>query len=205
MQVRLAGRPTVDLLVVFAVVFLLQQVLALVSASLMAALFFLDAPVAREPWALVTSVYAHGSVSHLVSNTVGMVLFGLLVERVTTRWWFHLFFLTVGALSGATEIAWQQLLGADQPGVVGASGGVLGLLGYVVAGNAIADRTVGRLELDVREQVLVFGAIAVAITVVTMGPQVAVVGHFVGLVCGLVAGRLRLLHVRRPREPAPMH
>lgn len=198
MDLRLAGRPTVDLLVVFVVVFLVQSLIELVSAPLVASLFVLSAPLVDQPWAVVTSVYAHGDLSHLLSNAAGLVLFGLLVERVTTRWRFHAFFLTVGALSGTAEIAWQGFAGAGA-GVVGASGGVLGLLGYLVAGNTIADRTVGRLELGVREQVVLFGAIAVAITFVTMGPRVAVAGHFVGLVLGLLAGRMRLLHVQ-PRE-----
>ena len=196
MDLRLAGRPTIDLLVVFAVVFVFQWVLSLASVPLVTSLFVLSAPLLNEPWALVTSVYAHGSVSHMLSNAMGLVLFGLLVERVTTRWRFHVFFLTVGVASGAAEIFWQGFLGAGA-GVVGASGGVLGLLGYLLAGNAIADRTVGRLSLGVREQIVLFGAIAVAITYVTMGPDVAVVGHFVGLVLGLVAGRMQLLHVGR--------
>ncbi|PSP76154.1 rhomboid family intramembrane serine protease [Halobacteriales archaeon QS_1_68_20] len=202
MDVRPAGRPTVDLLVVFVAVYAFQWLLSILGAPLVASLFVLSAPLSTEPWALVTSVYAHGSISHLLSNAAGLVLFGLIVERVTTRGRFHLFFLTVGALSGVAEITWQGVVGSGA-GVVGASGGVLGLLGYVVAGNAIADRTVGRLELGVREQIVVFGAIAVAITFVTTGPQVAVVGHFVGLVLGLIAGRLRLLHAEPRSTEAP--
>ena len=194
MEVRLAGRPTIDTLLIILVVFAVQQLLAMVAPVLAASLFVLNQPMA-EPWALVGSVYAHSGPMHLLSNVIGLVLFGLVVERVTTRFRFHLFFLTVGALAGATEVFAQDLVGPTG-GVIGASGAVLGLLGYLITGNELADAAVGRLQLDPRQQALVFGVVAVAITFFTVGPNVAVVGHFAGLVMGLIAGRLKLLHVR---------
>ena len=202
MEVRLWGRPTVETLAVLLAVFAVQSLLGLLVPPLAAALFVLYDPAA-QPWALATSVYAHSGVGHLLSNAVGLVLFGLAVERVTTRWRFHAFFFTVGALSGLGQIGWSALVGTGG-GVVGASGAVLGLLGYLVGGNAVSEAAVGRLDLSVRQQAAVFGLVAVAVTWATAGPGVAVGGHFVGLGLGLVAGRLRLLHVDPdPGDPEP--
>jgi membrane associated rhomboid family serine protease len=197
MEIRLR-RPTLEALAVVLVLFVVQQALRLVAPAAAALLFTLSAPLA-QPWAVVTSVYAHGSVGHLASNAVGLLLFGLAVERVTTRWRFHAFFLVVGALSAVAEVAVQSLL-APGPvvGVLGASGAVLGLLGYLLAGNALSAAVVGRLSLDGRQQAVLFGAVAVLLTIATAGPRVAVVGHFTGLALGLAAGRLRLLHVSAP-------
>lgn len=186
-------RPTVETLAVLLSLFFLQRALALLAPALAASLFVLSAPLAR-PWTVATSVYTHASVGHLASNAVGVVLFGLAVERVTTRLRFHAFFLGAGALSGLAEVLVQSVLGPGTA-VVGASGAVLGLLGYLIAGNGISERMLGWLSLDARQQALLFGLVAVGLTVATMGPDIAVYGHFAGLVLGLAAGRLRLLHV----------
>jgi membrane associated rhomboid family serine protease len=194
MKLRLAGRPTIDTLLLFLLVFAAQQLLSFVSIAAVTSLFVLNQPV-EEPLAMLVSVYAHNGVMHLVSNAIGLVLFGLVVERVTSRFRFHLFFVAVGALSGVAEVYAQSAFGGPA-GVIGASGAVLGLLGYLITGNQLADAAVGRLRLSGKQQALIFGVVAVAITYVTVGPNVAVVGHFTGLVLGLLAGRLKLLHVR---------
>jgi membrane associated rhomboid family serine protease len=192
MEVRLRGRPTLETLALLVAVFAVQSLLRVLAPPLAAGLFVLYDPGA-QPWALATSVYAHGGPGHLLTNAVGLVLFGLAVERVTTRWRFHAFFLTVGALSGVGQVLWSAAFSTGG-GVLGASGAVLGLLGYLVGGNAVSEAAVGRLDLSVRQQAVVFGLVAVGVTWATAGPGVAVGGHFVGLALGLVAGRLRLLH-----------
>ena len=124
MKVRVAGRPTIDTLLLLLLVYAVQLVLNMLAPVVMVSLFVLSQPI-DQPWALVGSVYAHGSWTHLVSNAIGLVLFGLVVERVTTRFRFHLFFLAVGALSGAMDVFVQDFLG-NTGGVLGASGAVFG-------------------------------------------------------------------------------
>lgn len=192
MEVRL-WRPTTEVLAALVVVFAVQQALAVVDPPLVGTLFLLSEPLAR-PWTVATNVYAHAGIQHLLTNLVAVALFGLVVERVTTRARFHAFFLGVGALAGLSQVFVQSLL-RDAGGVVGASGAVLGLLGYLVAGNAFTAATVDWIGWTPRQQSLVFGAVAVVVTLSTRGPNVAVAGHFTGLALGLLAGRLRLLHV----------
>ena len=50
--------PTLELLVVIGAVFVLQQLVALVSQPIALGLFTLRAPILADPWALVISVYA---------------------------------------------------------------------------------------------------------------------------------------------------
>ena len=86
--------PTVVTLALVLAVFAGQQVAGLLGWR---GLFALSNPLLARPWTLVTSVYAHASVSHLVANALALALGGLLVERLTTRARFHAFFVTVGS------------------------------------------------------------------------------------------------------------
>jgi len=181
--------PTAATLVVFALVFAVQLVLAGFANLTLA----LSAPTER-PLTLVTSVYAHAGVAHLVANAVALVVVGPFVERVTTPLRYHVFFVVTGAIAGVAEIAAGSLLGSGAA-VLGASGAVFGLLGYLLAGNRLSVLALGSLRLSGRLQLAVGAVLAAAVTLATAAPGVALVAHFTGFLLGLAAGRLRLLHV----------
>ncbi|WP_137283908.1 rhomboid family intramembrane serine protease [Halorussus salinisoli] len=190
----LAGSPTIQTLAVFLVVFVVQQVVSLVSRQLAFGLFVLAPPVSVRPWTLLASVYAHAGVAHLVSNAVVLLVVGFAVERVTTTWRFHAFFAGVGMLAGVAQVAITGLVGRGTP-VLGASGAVFGLLGYLLAGNPVTDAVVGWLPLGGRARVALLFALAAGATLLTASPGVALVAHFTGFALGLLAGRVRLLRV----------
>ncbi|WP_436928584.1 rhomboid family intramembrane serine protease [Halosimplex halobium] len=185
--------PTLTLVAVFVVVFLAQRAVALLQVPFT---FALAPPAGARPWTLVTSVYAHVSVGHLLANVAVLLLVGLYLERQTSRWRFHAFFLATGALSGLVQVWVSDLFG---PGVavLGASGGIAGLVGYVLAGNRMSDTLLDKTPLSPRAQLGVFVLVAGAVTVATAGPGVALVAHFAGLLIGLAAGRLHLLRPSR--------
>jgi membrane associated rhomboid family serine protease len=183
--------PTVDLLVLFGSVFLLQQLGGLLGVG--PAWFALAAPLAH-PWTLVTSVYAHASLTHLVANAIALVVVGLPLERFTTRARFHAFVFVTGALAGLAELAVGGLFGGSVA-VLGASGAILALYGYVLAGNPLAGGLLGRIDLGRRAKLLLVTGVALLVTIVTAGTGVALVAHFTGVVLGVIAGRRRLLNV----------
>lgn len=184
--------PTLTLVVAFVVVFLVQRVVGVLGIPIA---FALSAPVDHQPWTVVTSVYAHFSVGHLVGNVVVLLLVGLYLERQTSRVRFHAFFLATGALAGLSEV-WVSDLVGPSVAVLGASGGIAGLVGYLLAGNRMSDTILDRTPLSPRAQLAIFVVVAGAITVYTAGRGVALVAHFTGLLIGLLAGRAHLL---RPR------
>ncbi|NEU57936.1 rhomboid family intramembrane serine protease [Halorussus sp. MSC15.2] len=190
----LAASPTVQTLAVFLLVFAVQTVVGVVSRRLAVGLFVLAPPVSVRPWTLLASVYAHANPTHLLSNAVVLVLVGFAVERVTSTWRFHVFFAGVGMLAGLSQVAVTGLLGRPTP-VLGASGAVFGLLGYLLAGNPVTDAVLGRLPLSPRARVALLFAVAAGATLLTAAPGVALVAHFTGFALGLVAGRVRLLRV----------
>lgn len=191
-------RPTVDLLVVFAAVFGIQQVAGAVGFGV--EWFALATPL-RRPWTLVTTVYAHATLGHLLANAVGLVVVGLLLERSTTRTRFHGFVLVTGMVSAGAEFLVAAALG-DPVAVLGASGAILACFGYVLAGNRLTGGVLSRVDLGRRGSVALLLVVAVAVTLATVGPGVAIVAHFTGFAVGAVAGRTGVLRVGRQHSRA---
>ncbi|WP_135820445.1 rhomboid family intramembrane serine protease [Halostella litorea] len=195
MRKFLAKSPTVDTLLVFAVVFLAQRLLALLAPPAVD-VFALAPPLDVRPWTVVTSVYAHSDLSHLLANSVALAFVGLPLERTTTPFRFHLFFISTGATAGVVQVATKSLVAEPVP-VLGASGAVFAMLGYVLTGNRIASGLLARLDLGPGAQLASFAGLAAVVTVATGSPGVALVAHFTGFLVGLVAGRLGVLDVSR--------
>lgn len=195
-SVTARGSPTLDLLVVFLLVFLAQQALGILGVGLTAVA--LAAPLATAPWTLATSVYAHVNLGHLVANAIGLAVIGFLLERTTTRARFHAYVLLTGATAGVTEVTVGWLLGTPVI-VLGASGAVLALYGYAVTGNPVTAAVLDRLGLSRRAQLAVFITVALMVTIATARPGIALTAHFTGFLLGLIAGRYRLLRPARPR------
>ncbi len=188
--------PTVVTLALVLAVFACQQVAGTLGWR---GLFALSNPLFSRPWTVVTSVYAHASVSHLVANAAALALGGLLVERLTTNARFHAFFVSVGSLAGVTQVALVGVVGPLVPGmpgqvaVLGASGAILGLYGYLLGANRVTELLVGGIELEPRFQLALGVLLAGLITVVTANPGAALIAHFTGLLLGFLAGRAHLL------------
>jgi len=185
-------RATLETLALVCLVGVAQFVLGVVG---LAWAFALAPPISVAPWTVVTSVYAHGSIEHLLGNAIALLIVGPLVERHTTRARFHAFVVTTGALAGITQVTLGGLVG-PAPAVLGLSGAVFALGGYLLAGNVASATLFDRLRLSPRAQIALFGAIAVVLTLLTAAPGVALIAHAVGAFCGLLAGRVRLLDTR---------
>ncbi|WP_436934564.1 rhomboid family intramembrane serine protease [Halovenus marina] len=202
-MVERSGQPVFELLAVFVLVFLLQFVTAV--TGLVGGLFVLSAPLLDRPWTVFTSVYAHANLSHLVSNGVALLIFGWPIARSTTRPRFHAFFLLTGAATGVSQILLSSLLAelplvefAATAGVLGASGGVFALLGYLLASNRLSSRVGAALSVSRRVQFVAFVVIAALLTAATASPGVALIAHFVGLLLGLLTGKFSMLSVDTP-------
>jgi membrane associated rhomboid family serine protease len=189
--------PTVETALVLCVVFLIQYPLTLAGLG---GLFALSPLVVVEPWTLVTSIYAHAGPAHLLSNLVVLIFVGLVVERVTTRRRFHTFFVVSGVIAGVAELVIGSVLSFELRAVIGASGAIFALLGYVITANPVSGGILSeiraRTDSELTVPIVLFSS-AVVLSIVLSGPQSAVVAHFTGLLTGMVSGRWRLLKVIR--------
>lgn len=126
---------------VLGVAFVLEKIIELISrdaASYLLAIFALDPqlrirelgtpltpPVAI--WQLLTYALLHGGLLHILFNGLGIWMFGGDVERVLGSRGFLRFFLVCVLGGGLAFVAGGLLSGATAP-VIGASGGVMGLV-----------------------------------------------------------------------------
>jgi membrane associated rhomboid family serine protease len=79
-------------------------------------------------WLLFTYMFAHGSVSHLFFNMLGLFFFGTHVEKELGSREFLLFYLLTGVLAGAFSFAAYAAGGAWVTFLIGASGAVYAVL-----------------------------------------------------------------------------
>jgi len=134
-------------------------------------------------------VYAHGSIGHLLANALALLLVGPLVERRTTRLRFHAFVIGTGALAGITQVTLGGLLGPQTAAVLGLSGAVFGLGGYLLASNVVSATLFDRLRLSTRAQFALFGLAARPHRDDSGAGRRALIAHATGAFCGLVTGR----------------
>lgn len=184
--------PTLATLAAFVAVFGLQRAAGAVGGA--PAAFVLALPLDAQPWTLVVATYAHASVSHLLANALALAVVGPLVGRRTSAARFHAFFVVSGALAGVAQVAVGAAMGRPTA-VLGASGAVLAVVGYAVTGNRAVAPVLAWLDLGRSATLVAFAVVAVAVTLATAAPGVALVAHFVGLLVGLAAGRARVLRV----------
>jgi len=119
---------TYSLIAICVVVFALQSIpgLGVTGALQFAPAYVLPIPGAPfEPWRMLTSVFTHGSILHLLLNMYTLFVFGSGLERLLGRWRYLALFLISG-LGGSVAVV---LLGDPLGGVVGASGAIFGLMG----------------------------------------------------------------------------
>ena len=185
------GNPVVETLAAMLLVSLFTWVGALLG---LVGLFVLAEPVFSPPWGPLTSVYAHASPGHLVSNALVVAVAGSLLARATTRLRFHAFFIATGALAGLAQVSLGGLVG-QEGAVLGASGAAFALVGYLLAANPASTALLARLRVPPRVLLVVVALLAAGLTLALSPVGSALVAHFTGAVLGLLAGRLRLLRV----------
>uniref|UniRef100_UPI000D54EBC7 rhomboid family intramembrane serine protease n=1 Tax=Xanthomonas fragariae TaxID=48664 RepID=UPI000D54EBC7 len=112
------------------------------------------------PWQLLTYAFLHGSFNHLFFNMLALFMFGAALEQTWGQKRFLTYYLVCVAGAGVCQLlmAWFTQSGAP---VVGASGGVFGLL--LAYGMLFPNQRVMLLfppiPMKARTFVIVFGAI----------------------------------------------
>ena len=79
------------------------------------------------PWQLVTYAFLHGGLTHLAFNMFALYMFGGAIEQVFGLRRYLTFYLVCVVSAALTQLVFAAVTGGVYP-VVGASGGVFGLL-----------------------------------------------------------------------------
>ena len=91
-------------------------------------IFILDnGLILTRPWTLLTAIFLHSGMVHLLYNLFGLILFGLILEHIIgTRKFLKLFFIAGLVASLISLPFYSRVLGAS-----GAIFGILGMLGIL--------------------------------------------------------------------------
>ncbi|HEX7246670.1 MAG TPA: rhomboid family intramembrane serine protease [Actinomycetota bacterium] len=87
---------------------------------------------AGQEWRMITAIFLHAGIFHLLMNAYALWIFGPVVERELGRIRLLMIFLTTGLFASAASYAFTPIPGAVG---VGASGAIFGVVGAFVAYN----------------------------------------------------------------------
>jgi len=139
-------------------------------------------------WRLLTALFLHAGLLHVVLNMWGLASFGPAAERLFGSVNYLLLYLVSGVAGNLASIAWHP----DVNGV-GASGAIMGVLGSLLAAQWRIENKVLRSVLrPLRNSVLLFAAYALVTGFIHANIDNA--AHLGGFAAGILTG----LAVARP-------
>ena len=148
-----------------------------------------------EPWQMITYGFLHGSIAHIVFNMFALYTFGAAIERLFGSRFYAAYYFGSVVAAALCHLTVSAFMGGPAVPMVGASGGVYGLL--LAFGVYFPHRRVLLLfppiPLPARVFVAAFAAIELLLGVT--GTQ-AGVAHFAHL-GGMLGGWLMILYRRR--------
>ena len=162
----------------------------------------LSGGAAFMPWQLLTYAFLHASLGHLFFNMLALLMFGAPLEYTwgTKRFLIYYFVCVVGA--GLTYLGWAALMHIAEP-VIGASGGVFGLL--LAYGMLFPTQRVMLLfppiPMNARTLVIGYGALELLLGVTGAGGNVAHFAHLGGMLFGWLTIRYWRGQPPFPRKP----
>src|SRR5207248_1124378 len=127
-------------------------------------------------WRLITFGFLHSNITHLLLNSLLLLIVGPIVERRAGMAWLIITFFCASVASGMGILVKHQLW-PSQGVTVGASGGLFGLLGAALV-------LVHRLPLEkrpVRNGLTIVLIVGLAYSAV---PGISMLGHVIGLIVG---------------------
>ena len=148
-----------------------------------------------EWWRLITALFVHSSLLHLLVHVVGLVPLGLVLERLVGPVAFAAVYLASGIFSGLFSISAFPMTVS-----VGASGAIAGVYGLMLAASMWGVINRPRLKIPLVAIKWLAGSLVVFMTYTLATGTVAAVGvgFVTGLLCGLVVAR----DVNERRSPA---
>ena len=192
------GNMTYTFLGLMWITFALQWVTILLGGNgLHQSLFVLRPAFPEYVWTWVTSVFAHSptNVFHIVFNSMVIFFFGPLVERYVGSKQFALLFVVSGVLAGLSQTGLTILettVTASTPGVLGASGAALAIMGVLTILNPKL-KVLIYFIVPAPIWLLTLGTAAVSVFFVGTGQAggagIAHGAHLVGLFVGLAYGQ----------------
>lgn len=112
---------TVTLVILNIVFFVLQIIIKGFTQTFV----LISSDVLTRPWILITSMFLHGSIAHLLFNMYVLFIFGPLLEQRIGQKRFLLVYFTAGIVAAFVSTFFYQ-------SALGASAAIMGMLGVII-------------------------------------------------------------------------
>ncbi len=133
--------------------------------------------VITHPWTLITAIFLHGSIVHLLYNMFALALFGTILENyIGTKRFLSIFFLS-GLLASLASIPFYNA-------VLGASGAIFGIIGALAVLKPKMVVWIYYIPMPMFVVAIIYAAID--ILGVFVPSNVANIAHLSGIVVGIV-------------------
>ncbi len=191
--VNLRSNPVmISILLINLAVYLVAQFFSLPSKSFcFGGLSLFGVVVEKEYWRLASSIFMHYSFSHLVFNSVALLIFGSYAERFWGKWRFILIYLAAGVVANLIALAFAYWTNIISYCAIGASASILGIMSasaYLMWQLWRKNRN--PVALVFARQLAIIFVLQFVIDIFV--PQTSSLHHIVGAVAGLLMARLLL-------------
>ena len=146
-----------------------------------------SADALSRPWILLTAIFLHGSIVHLLYNGFGLAVFGSILEQLIGSKRFLLVFFATGIISSIVSTFFYNA-------VIGASGAIFGVMGALTVLQPKMTVWVYYIPMPMYMAAVVWVIADLFGFIVPQG--IANAGHLAGLAAGIAAG-----FILRGRKP----
>lgn len=141
-------------------------------------------------WRLLTNIFLHGGLMHLIFNMYGLLFVSIFLEPILGRAKFIIAYILCGLLASLASIWWHPATLS-----VGASGAIFGLYGVLTA-----LLTTNKADANSKKGLLINNAIFIGINLIigfTGGIDNA--AHIGGLLTGFIMGYIMYFFIDKPK------
>lgn len=157
------------------------------------------------PWQLLTYAFLHANFGHIFFNMLGLVMFGVRLERSLGWRRFALYYAVAAIGAGLCQLAlasWSVRQDGVVYSTIGASGGVYGLLlAFGLSFPSDSVMPLPGLIVKARTAVIAFGVMELLVGVVGVDRGVAHFAHLGGMLFGAALLLVWRMQARRSGEP----
>ena len=142
-----------------------------------------------QPYRFLTTIFLHGSLAHLVYNLFALLIFGLILEKITSTKNFLIIFFTTGIIANLISVNFYN-------SSLGASGAIMGIIGAIAiirpkmmvwAFGAILPMWIAAILWIIGDTLGIF-----------MPSNVGNIAHLSGIAMGILAGLYLRLKYKAP-------
>lgn len=146
----------------------------------------------RFYWTLITHMFAHAGMNHILFNMVALLFVGHLLEERIGSWEFLLYYLLCGALAGLFSVILYLFLGVNSY-LLGASGALYAvLLAYAVYFPEARLYFFGMIPIKSPQLILLYAALNIIPLLFSRNSGVAHLTHLSGFFFGMIYLRIRM-------------